>query len=346
MPRVAQLERKWRGQLDDYVTAIAWSADSQQVAACDGSGSIHCLNRVTQQTHCLQTGTGLSVDALAYSCDSQLLAAGGQDGSVSIWDVSQGEPFRVTHQDHPRTWVDQLTWHPRRLELAFSLGRYAQVWDAQTQDVITTLAFEASSVLDLAWHPQRDWLAVGGHQGIKIWQDWDEDPVLREIPASSLCVEWSPDGQYLAAGNLDRTLLVWPWNQDIPWQMTGFPGKVKHLAWAENTGNGAPPLLSAASGTCVITWQRQGDTWEAEMLEGHTQAVNAIAYQPGTTLLASTAADDYLCFWRGGQKLVQTQKGVSGSALAWSPDGQTLAMGGQQGEWQIWAQSARGQGFR
>ena len=296
MPRVIQpqLERKWRGHLDDYVTAIAWSADSQQVAACDGSGSIHCFNRVTQQTHCLQTGTGQSADALAYSGDGQLLAAGGQDGCVSIWDVSQEEPVRVTRQEHPRTWVDQLTWHPRRLELAFSLGRYAQVWDAQAQQVITTLAFEASSVLDLAWHPQRDWLAVGGHQGIKIWQDWDDDPVLREIPASSLCVAWSPDGQYLAAGNLDRTLLVWPWDQDIPWRMTGFPGKVRQLAWSEHG------LLSATSGTCVITWQRQGDSWEGELLDGHTQAVNAIAYQPGTALLASTAADGYLCLWQWG----------------------------------------------
>ena len=227
MPRLTrlQLERQWRGHLDDYVTAIAWSPDSQQVAACDGAGTVQCLNRVTQQTHCLQTGTGQSVDTLAYSYDGSFLAASGQNGHISIWEMSGEAPTLSSCLDHPRTWVDQLTWHPRRSELAFSLGRYAQIWDAQTQEIITTLPFEASSVLDLAWHPQQDWLAVGGHQGIKIWRDWDEDSDLREIPASSLCVDWSPNGQYLASGNLDRTLLVWPWDKDIPWRMTGFPGR-------------------------------------------------------------------------------------------------------------------------
>ena len=70
-----------------------------------------------------------------------------------------------------------------------------------------------------------------------------------------------------------------------------------------------------------------------------------LPFSPIPALLVSAAADDFLCLWQGGAKLVQAQKSISGSALAWSPDGQTLALGGQQGEWQLWTQSARGQGF-
>ena len=61
MPRVAQLDRKWRGHLDDYVTAIAWSPDNQQVAVCDGAGTVQCLNPITRQTHCLQNSEGQSI---------------------------------------------------------------------------------------------------------------------------------------------------------------------------------------------------------------------------------------------------------------------------------------------
>ena len=340
-----QLERKWRGQLDDYVTAIAWSPDSQHVAACDGSGTVQCLNRSSKQTHCLQTGTGESIDALTYSSNGNFLAASGQNGHVLVWDMRGETPILNASLDHPNTWVDRLAWHPQRSELALSLGRYAQIWDAESQEIITTLAFDASSVLDMAWHPEKHWLAVGGHQGIKIWQDWDEEPIHREIPASSLCVDWSPDGQYLATGNLDRTLVVWPWNQDMPWRMTGFPGKVRQLAWSGPFGNEESPILAAASGTCVTTWQRQGDGWEAEMLDAHTQPVNAIAFQPNGTLLTSTAGDGYLCLWLNGYKLIQAEEDMGGSVLAWSPDGQALAFGGQEGEWQLWTLGVRGRGF-
>ena len=154
MPRLTQpqLDRKWRGHLDDYVTAIAWSPDSQQVAACDGAGSIQCLNLATQKTHYLQTADGQSIDVLEYSHDGRFLAASGQDGNILIWEMTGETPNLITRLDHPRTWVDHLAWHPRRAELAFSLGRYAQIWDAQTHEIVTTLSFEASSVLGLAWH--------------------------------------------------------------------------------------------------------------------------------------------------------------------------------------------------
>jgi WD40 repeat protein len=233
--------------------------------------------------------------------------------------------------------------------LAFSLGRYAQIWDAEAEEILATLQFENSSVLDLAWHPQGKHLAVSGHQGIKIWprDDWDAAPEVREIAAASIAIALSPDGQYLASGNLDHTLLVWPFDSDYPWQMRGFPGKVRQLAWSDITV-GQAPLLASASGTAVVIWRKKsdaGDGWDAQILDLHEQRVNAIAFQPGSTLLASAAEDGWVCLWKKAQA-TQILEGASRfSTLAWSPNGQWLAAGGQQGEWLVWKQQSRGRGF-
>lgn len=338
-----------RGYLSDYVTAIAWSAH-HSLAIASAAGEILLVNPETRKEHLLRTGNDQSINCLAFSSDGHYLAAGGQSGQLLIWPIQSliGPPIILSHA---RTWLDRLTWSPTRNELAFSLGRYAQVWDAEAEEIVTTLQFENSSVLDLVWHPQGSHLVVSGHQGVKIWpcDDWDADPAVREIAAASVTIALSPDGQYLASGNLDRTLLVWPFDNDFPWRMHGFPGKVRQLAWSEPTV-GQAPLLASASGPDIIIWRKQSDAsdgWDAQVLDLHEQRVNAISFQPGSTLLASAAEDGWIYLWHKAQQATQALEGASQgfSTLSWSPDGKWLAAGGQQGEWLVWRQSRRGKGF-
>ena len=356
MPSVTKtsLDLCQRGHLNDYVTAIAWSSKQSTLAIASAAGEIRLVNPETQQENCLQEANGESIDCLAFSSDGQYLAAGGQSGQLLIWPIPPSS-YSPTHSptilSHPRTWLDSLAWNPTHNELAFSLGRYAQVWDIEAGDVITTLQFENSSILDMGWHPQGNHLAVSGHQGVKIWHrdDWDADPEVREMAAASMAIALSPDGQYLASGNLDRTLLVWPFDSADPWQMRGFPGKVRQLAWSDVTV-GQAPLLATASGNNVVIWRKQSDAsdgWDAEVLNLHEQRVNAIAFQPRSTLLASAAEDGWICLWHKAQRTNQILEGASQgfSTLGWSPNGKWLAAGGQQGEWLVWQQSHRGRGF-
>lgn len=359
MPGVTKtlLDVRQRGHLNDYVTAIAWSA-KHSLAIASAAGEILLVNPETQAEIILQEAKGESIDCLAFSSDGHYLAAGGQSGHLLIWPLTlpshpstHSSVHPPTVLSHPRTWIDRLTWNPTRNELAFSLGRYAQVWDAGAAAVATTLQFENSSVLDLVWHPQGSHLMASGNQGVKIWHrdDWDADPEVREIAAASVAIALSPDGQYLASGNLDRTLLVWPFDSDLPWRMSGFPGKVRQLAWSEPTV-GQAPLLASASGPGIVVWRKKSnasDGWDAQVLDLHEQRVNEIAFQPGSTLLASTAEDGWVCLWNKAQQVAQILEGAPQgfSTLAWSPDGKWLAAGGQQGEWLVWKQSRRGKGF-
>ena len=137
----------WRKTLTDYVTAIAWSPNGAWLAASSGAGEVVQYDAETGELRVLQEAQGESVDALTISADGAFLAAGGQAGTVWIWRLDSVSPTLVTTLENPRTWIEHLQWNPQYLELAFSLGRYVQVWDVTTQSVITTLNFETSSAL-------------------------------------------------------------------------------------------------------------------------------------------------------------------------------------------------------
>ncbi|MEL6131226.1 MAG: hypothetical protein AAFR30_15155, partial [Cyanobacteria bacterium J06628_4] len=258
----------------------------------------------------------------------------------------------ITTLAHARTWIDCLQWHPHLPLLAFSLGRYAQVWDAAAQTVVTTLSFDTSSVLDLGWHPEGQQLSLGGNQSIKTWRlsDWDDDPEVREIGGASGAIAWSPDGIYLASGNNDRSVMVWPPEGDYPWRMTGFPGKVRQLAWSRPLAQGGDPLLASVCGEGIVVWRKATEAsegWKPRVLDPHKGTVRGVAFQPGSLLLATAADDGRLCLWpkaaRLGQVLTGTANGFS--CLGWSPQGTALAAGGSQGELLVWSAGKAGQGF-
>ena len=354
MKTKAQLEfqQTWRGSLSDYVTAIAWSPDGRYLAACSAAGEVVLITVPGFQSTLLQSETGRSVDCLAFSHDGQFLAIGGQDGQVKIWSLQSSSPELISTLENKSVWVDRLCWSPTTHELAFSLGKYVQVWDADTQEVVTTLNFEASNVLDLDWRRDGKYLALAGYQGARVWntKDWDAEEEALDIPSATVAIAWSPDNQFIAEGNLDNTLTVMEWDNPAPWVMRGFPGKVRQLAWSEVPTNIGVPMLASCSGAAIVVWERDRDErvgWASQILRNHEGVVQAIAFQPGSLLLASAAEDGWVALWHRGNRLIQALTGASNgfSCLTWHPQGHQLAAGGLDGELLLWSQASRGQGF-
>lgn len=356
-----EFTRLWQQTLSDYVTALAWVPEASPAAnsliassaagevalyRADGAAPVNCI--------LLQSATEQAIDCVAIAADGQFVAAGGQDGQVKIWrlESSQAEPQLIAALENAPAWVDKLTWNPKQNLLAFSLGRYVQVWDAAANQVVTTLNFEHSSVLDLTWHPDGDRLTVAGYQGIKVWSasDWDDDPYFVNIPSASTIVAWSPDGKYIASGNIDRTISVLEWeNPSIPWLMRGFPGKIRQLVWSDTALKRGAPLLASSSSQSIVVWEKHADErvgWEGQVLGQHDDRIEAMHFQPGSSTLATAGADGWVVLWQK-RRISQTLEGAPNgfSSLLWHPKGHQLAAGGAGGELVVWSKGMRGQGF-
>lgn len=193
-----QFDLRYSGKLSDYVTAIAWSPQGQILAVSSASGEVMLWRDLPNTDEVwpllpLKIADGHSLDCLAFSKDGQLLAAGGQNGQVKIWRLHDVKAYRCKPLhilENSPAWVDKLAWNPISNQLAFSLGRYVQVWDADINQVVATLNFDASSVLSLDWRSDGEYLAIAGYQGVKTWysRNWDDDPYLLHIPSTSLAL--------------------------------------------------------------------------------------------------------------------------------------------------------------
>jgi WD40 repeat protein len=346
--------------LSEYVTAIAWSANSKYLAAATASGEIALFddakagNDLAKKQTTLQAPTEIAIDCLGFSADGRWIAAGGQDGKVRVWKLDGDEPAIAVTLDLGKTWIEHLAWHPIRAEFAFSFGKYVQIWNAETLDILTTLHFEQSTVLAIAWHPSGNYLSVSGDGGIKVWssQDWYEDPILFEAPTAIAKLVWDRTGQYLVASTLDNLVVVMQWlSNDFdasPWRMQGFLGKIRSFDWSASKTS---PLLSSSSGSDVVVWEKHADLnigWEGEVIKGHNSIVGFVAFKPKSETLASADENGRIAIWKNAKDWVQALDTPMGAitALQWQPLGKKLAAANADGELMLWTESSQGKGFR
>ncbi len=349
----SKLQLEWQVQLNDLVTAIAWSPTGRSWAVSSADGQIIWLepnlgNLIAPPAHPtqmfgLQAANGQSTSCLAFSADDRWLAAGGQAGQVLIWNCDRHNlPPQLVTTIELDQWIDRLVWHPALPQLAIGYGPQVKIWDAATASEITTWRFAKSSIFDLAWHPSGDYLAIAGYQGVEIWGTADRLAPSHQliVDTASIQIDWSPDGRYLAAGNLDRCLTIMDWHHpDDPWILQGCPGKIRQLTWLKHTAN---PCLAVATGTAVILWDLAADDWTGQLLEGHQGAVTEIAACPERSMFISAATDGNACVWTAQGEISQIITTTLGgfTALVWHPHETYLATGTQLGEIGLWSSSA------
>lgn len=112
--------------------------------------------------------------------------------------------------------------------------------------------------------------------------------------SAGLSLGWSGQGNLLASGQLDGSLMLWPdGGGGRGWQFRGFPGKARALTWCDQPGRLAP-LLAVASADIALLWSQQdrgAKGWKPEPLVLHEGRVHAVAFAPGSSLLATASGD-------------------------------------------------------
>jgi WD40 repeat protein len=151
-------------------------------------------------------------------------------------------------------------------------------------------------------------------------------------------VAFSSDGQTLASGSRDGTILLWDVaaGQPLGQPLTGHSDGVFSVAFSPD----GQTLASGSADGAVILWDIATGQPIGQPLTGHDFDVFSVAFSPDGQTLASASRDLTIRLWdvATGQPIGQPLTGHSDSvfSVAFSPDGQMLASGSRDLTIRLW----------
>jgi len=297
-----------------------------------------------------------TAEVVAWSPDGRLLAAGYSGGALLLWDVARGRLAARVAQAH-RRFVGALTWSPDGRLLAtaaadgtavlWRVGAGAGAGAAPTLAPIATIRTAPLRVPAVAFAPRgHDVRGAGGDtlavsDGLHTVTLWDVTPMgapsrpmgaapapapapaYRVVPQRALTVPgrttalaWAPDGARLAAGTTEGRVVFW--RRGAGWRRAA---------------------RALGSAVWALAWAPSGATLAAGCADGAVRLLSGTDLRPRSTLVAPfhrapvRQVPDYGApaapAPRTGNARVGAARLAAGAAingLAWSPDGDLLAV--------------------
>ena len=194
-------------QSDAPVCAVAFPSDGHHLAVGGdtppGAGSNHVGvydSHTGDLVRHLEAGTR-GIRCLAYSGDDTLLAAGGFDQVVYVWDLKSGR--RREFKGHSGVIFSAAFSPDGRLLTTTGGDRTTRVWDVQSGREVFTLNEHSGDAKSVAFSPDGRRLFTSGAdgRGVKIWDARTGQLILSlrgKVGSSRVAV--SPNGEWLAGG--------------------------------------------------------------------------------------------------------------------------------------------------
>lgn len=303
----------------DSVHAAAF-LDQTPVLALDSGdvilGAPNDARRVTVHADGAILTSAASRDSLVTGGDDGLVIRTSPDGATDVIHDARGK------------WIDALAVRDDGA-VAWGVGRTVTARD--NRGVVKEKAVP-STARGLAFSPQGYRLAIAHYNGTSLWfPNTNSLPETFEWKGSHLSVVFSPDGRFLVTAMQENALHGWRLADKANMRMSGYPSKVRSLAWS---GDGAW-LATSGADSCVI-WpfrDKDGPMNKAPRETAVRKAkVSRTAFPPRELLLAIGYEDGWVLLCRlsdSAEVLVHRpdENRDPVSALAWSADGRRLLFG-------------------
>jgi len=227
------------GTHSEAITALAYAQG--ELVSAEASGKLKGVNLATGKTDFDVKAHLEGSIALSLAADGNLLATGGADGVLRLWDGKAGRFLTDFPKAHGGAITAlQMTSDHTRL-VSGSADRILRIWNIIGDAKHPTIQYQANIVAHddavnaISLSPDDKLIAsVSGDGLLKIWNLSGGALVQRvRLGSGGLAVAFSLDGRTIATGSADGKVRLWNPDNGMPLPFMGSHDRgVTALAWA------------------------------------------------------------------------------------------------------------------
>ncbi|EFJ16805.1 hypothetical protein SELMODRAFT_116037 [Selaginella moellendorffii] len=242
-----------------------------------------------------------SISSLAFSFDGKLLASGGLDGVVCVWDGVGSLKHRLEGPGEDIVW---LCWHPRgHILLAGSQDFSVWMWNADSGACLSVFTGHSGSVICGCFTPDGKLVCTGSSDcSLRVWNPRSGE-CIRNIQGHPYhrggvtCVAVGRDSSIALTGSADGSVcLVNIQSGRVLGTLSGHTQAIEAIALSPRC---SPAFLSlAATGgrdKKLIVWDLQ--TLSVRLTCDHQDDVYRIIWSPSSEMIYTACLDGSVHAW-------------------------------------------------
>jgi WD40 repeat protein len=253
---------------------------------------------------------GVRLSSWAFSPNGQILAATGNEGgttrAIYFRNLSSGKELPSLRPKAPQLFTDLTFSSDGKFLTAlggFGTKKAVRQWEWSTGKEVQYLVVEVDSLSGATLSPGASLLAAARGKDLKLWNLSTGQEVRRMsiAQADTYRLAFSPDGQLLAGQFQSEPIRLWDVNSGK--ELCQLSGKMRRAEWISISPD--KRHLAASVGASIRIWELPSGKPLLEALEGHEDAVNAVAFSADGGKVISGGEDGTIRSWDtvSGQQL-------------------------------------------